>query len=118
MDGSLCALMKTVGKIKTAKRGRPVKGATTEMVRISPRFPAHLAERLQCAADWRGVSVAAFIVEATMQRAEEVIQKETMLRFQEVEWKTINALLANPPKPTAHARKAAISAAKHITIRA
>lgn len=74
-------------------------------------IPARLAVRIHRAAEVRGVSVSSFIIEAAAQRAEEVIERETVVRLREEEWSKMQELMANPPKPTAYARQAAANAA-------
>lgn len=95
-------------------RGRPsVEEAT---VRISPRFPASTAMILEKASALRGLTVTGFVLEAARVAAERVIAEDSRWQLDEAETRTLCKLLANPPKPNAAARKAAVLAAD-VTIR-
>jgi len=100
--------MKTNSMAAKAKRPRGPRRKTEAMpsLRISSRVPAPLAERMQRAADWRGLSLAAFIVESARKCAEEVIEHEERWEMTAAEAKTVAAMLAKPPAPKAALRKA------------
>jgi uncharacterized protein (DUF1778 family) len=74
---------------------------------ISIEAPAHLHARIEEAAAWRGVSVTNFVVEAAAKEADEVIEKERLVRLTREDSRQIMHLLENPPHANAALRKAA-----------
>lgn len=108
--------MKPATKPKPAKRGRPRKAEKVKTVRISPRFPVHLAERIKRAADWRGVPVATFILEAAAERAEAVMDKEERWVLNEEAARRVAEMILNPPAMT-DAMREAIRLAADVEIR-
>lgn len=109
------ALKQTTTEPK-ARRGRPQKAEKAQTVRISPRFPAHLAERIQRAADWRGVSVGTFVLEAAVERAEAVMEKEARWILNEEAARRVAEMIAHPPAMT-EAMKEAAHLAEDVEIR-
>lgn len=94
---------------KRVKRGRPRKEAPS--VRISPRFARSTAELLEKASALRGLTVTGFVIEASRLAAEQVVQEETRWRLDQSETGRLLALLANPPKLNAAARRSQALAA-------
>lgn len=102
----------------TKSKPAPVRRKRSdEAVRISPRFPQALAERVKEASALRGQSVVAFVMEAARLEAERVIADETHWRMTGEEAARISQLMANPPKINAAARSAAKELASHVRIR-
>jgi|GEM_PF-5607754 len=99
----------------TKKVGRP--RATVETVRVSPRLPAAVVERMQLAAELRGVNSSAFMLEAIETLSKKVIEEEKVWKLRETQAKEMTSLLAKPPKPTKFAEEAAKLAAEHVEIR-
>lgn len=87
------------------------------MVRINPRFPAAVAQRLREASAIRGQSVAAFVLETVSREAARVLEEESRWQMSAEESARIQQLLANPPGINAAARKAAKNLATHVRIR-
>lgn len=105
-------------KSKQASAKPKPKGKRSEhTVRISPRFPDALAERVKEASAMRGQSIAAFVMEAARVEAERVIAEESHWRMTSEEAAKISQLMANPPKINAAARSAAKDLAAHVRIR-
>ena len=97
----------------TLKPKEPAK----QVVRINPRFPAAVAQRLREASAIRGQSVAAVVLETVSREAERVLEEENRWEMSAEESARIQRLLANPPGINAAARKAAKNLAAHVRIR-
>lgn len=97
------------------KAGRPK--AAEKTVRVSPRLPASVVERMQLAAALRGVESRTFIIEALERLSKEVIEEEQVWKLRDAQAKKVASLLAKPPKPGRFAEQSAKLAAKHVKIR-
>jgi uncharacterized protein (DUF1778 family) len=75
--------------------------------RIATSVPAHVQTKLEQAAAWRGTTVSSFVVEAALKEAEQVIEKERLIRLTTDDAERLIALLDAPPMPNAALRKAA-----------
>jgi uncharacterized protein (DUF1778 family) len=98
--------MKTLGR--TSNRA---------VVRVNPRFPQVVANRLKEASAIRGQSVAAFVLEVVSREAERVLQEEKHWNLSTEAAANIQRMLAKPPAANAAARKAAKDLAAHVCIR-
>ena len=108
--------MATGTKKSAGKRlGRPK--AAEKTVRVSPRLPEAVVERMKHAAALRGVESRTFIIEALDRLSKEVIEAEELWHLRNTQAKKLAALLANPPKPRKFAEESAKLAAKHVDIR-
>jgi uncharacterized protein (DUF1778 family) len=76
-------------------------------VRISASVPSHIRARIEEAAAWKGMTVAAFIAEAAAKEADEVIERERKIQLSQEDAALVASLLENPPEPNAALRKAA-----------
>ncbi len=107
--------MSTKTKTTARKPGRPKSGIKT--VRVSPRLPQQLAEKMRRAVALRGVKESVFIAEAIKRLSEEVIAEEEVWQLRREQAVTVEKLLAAPPKPTRFAREAAKLAEENVEIR-
>ncbi|GAB2876614.1 hypothetical protein GCM10027277_52530 [Pseudoduganella ginsengisoli] len=73
--------------------------ATQERGRITARVPAVLVEKLQEAADLSGATLNQFVVQAALEKAEKVIDKEHALRFSAEDAAMFIDMLDNPRPP-------------------
>ncbi|MCX7421629.1 MAG: DUF1778 domain-containing protein [Planctomycetia bacterium] len=78
----------------------------TKTKKISATLPAHVHERLEEAAAWRGVALSEFLVDAAVREAEQVIERERIIRLSQEDAKLIFSLMKNPPPPNAAMKKA------------
>lgn len=98
-----------------ARVGRPK--AAEKTIRVSPRLPEPVVERMKHAAALRGIEARTFIIEAIEKLSKEVIEEEEVWKLRDSQAKQIAGLLANPPKPTRFAEESAKLAAEHVRIR-
>jgi uncharacterized protein (DUF1778 family) len=70
-------------------------------------IPANLRAKIEEAAAWRGVPVGRFIADAAVKEAEQIIERERLIRLTREDTELVLSLLDNPPKPNAALRKAA-----------
>jgi len=69
--------------------------------RIAARVPLKVQERVQQAADMVGSTFNQFVIQAVLEAAEKVIQRERLIRLSGDEAKWFFELLDNPPPPGA-----------------
>ena len=74
---------------------------TMERGRISARVSHPIAEKLQEAADLSGATLNQFLVQAALEKAEKIIDRERTIRFTQDDAAMIMNLLENPPEPNA-----------------
>ena len=80
--------------------------AASARSRISARVPKHVQQRLEAAAEWRGVPVNSFVIEAALREANRIVERERLIQLTEADAKFIVRLMENPPAPTPTFRKA------------
>jgi uncharacterized protein (DUF1778 family) len=88
-------------------RAKSRKPAPAARSRITARVARHVQERLEAAAQWRGVPVNSFVIEAALREADNIIERERLIRLAEADAKFIIRLMEKPPAPTPAYRKAA-----------
>ncbi|MBI3466136.1 MAG: DUF1778 domain-containing protein [Planctomycetes bacterium] len=74
---------------------------------IATSVPAHVQTKLEQAAAWRGTTVSSFVIEAALREAEQVIERERLIRLTAEDAARLVSLLDGPPAPNAALRKAA-----------
>lgn len=84
---------------------------TEDRARITTRLPVTARDRLNEAAALRGTTVNAFVIQAALKEAEEVIEKDRVIKLTEQSARKIIDLMENPPAPNARLL-AAVKAAK------
>ena len=67
--------------------------------RVSANVPKHVKERLEEAAAWRGMSVSEFLISAAVREAEQVIERERLIRLSREDAKLVVSLMTSPPQP-------------------
>jgi uncharacterized protein (DUF1778 family) len=77
--------------------------------RLVSRIPSAIRETIQAAADLQGAPINQFVVQAAYRQAQEVLERENILRLNAEQTERVFALLDQPPKPNA-----ALLAAKAI----
>lgn len=75
--------------------------AITKQDRIGARVPHEVYETLCRAAELSGATVNQFLVQAALKEAQEVIEREEVIRLGPRDWSWLLDLLENPPKPNA-----------------
>lgn len=70
------------------------------------RVPAAVRETLQAAADLYGATLNQFIVQVAYREAQQVLERESVIRLNRAQAKQVFALMENPPKPNAALRAA------------
>ncbi|MGO9513714.1 MAG: DUF1778 domain-containing protein [Steroidobacteraceae bacterium] len=73
--------------------------AALERERISARVPKGVRERLEEAADRSGATLSQFLVQAAIEKADQVLERERVMRLSARDSKRLLKLLDQPPKP-------------------
>jgi uncharacterized protein (DUF1778 family) len=84
--------------------------------RLVARIPARTRKTIEAAARLQGASINQFVVQAAWRQAQDVLERESLLRLSREQTRRIVALLEKPPKPNAALRAA--RAAHRLLIRA
>ena len=74
--------------------------------RVVARIPPRVRKTIQAAADLQGTQLNQFVVQAAYREAQEVLERETILRLNREQTRRVFALLDRPPKPNAKLRAA------------
>lgn len=80
---------------------RVVMSLVEERGRITARVPLAVQEKLQEAADLVGATVNQFVVQSALEKAEQIIDRETIIGLTRKDAAMLIELLENPPKPNA-----------------
>lgn len=70
-----------------------------ERGRITARVSQAVQEKLQAAADLTGATLNQFVVQSALERAEQIIDRETMIATTREDAALLIEMLENPPKP-------------------
>jgi uncharacterized protein (DUF1778 family) len=65
--------------------------------RLTTRLTEHVQDKLQTAADLVGATLSQFVVQAAVEKAERVIERESTLVLTRAESLRLLALMENPP---------------------
>ena len=79
---------------------------TRKRGRIMARVPQHVHDTLQQAAGLLGVALNQFVVQAALNKAQRVIERERAIRLTGDDAAFLLKLLENPPAPNARLRRA------------
>ena len=74
--------------------------------RIGARVPREVYETLCRAAELTGATVNQFLVQAALKEAQEVIEREEVIRLSPRDWNWLLELMDNPPRPNARLKAA------------
>ena len=74
--------------------------------RIGARVPREVYETLCRAAELTGATVNQFLVQAALKEAQEVIERQEIIRLSPRDWIWLLDLMENPPKPNAKLKAA------------
>jgi uncharacterized protein (DUF1778 family) len=74
--------------------------------RLVARIPAAVRKTIQAAADLEGASLNSFVVQAAHRQAQEILERETIIRLNRHQTKRVFDLLDAPPKPNGALRLA------------
>lgn len=74
--------------------------------RISARVPHEVHETLCRVAELTGATVNQFVVQAALKEAQEVIERQEVIRLSPRDWNWLLDLMENPPKPNARLKAA------------
>ncbi len=69
--------------------------------RLVTRIPSGLRKTIQAAADLEGASLNHFVVQAAHRQAQEILERETIIRLNREQTRRVFELLEKPPKPNA-----------------
>jgi uncharacterized protein (DUF1778 family) len=87
--------------VATAKTRRaPVRA------RISARVPKNVQARLEEAAELSGATVNQFVVQAAVEKADEIIERERVIKLSKRDTARLLDLLGNPAPPNVHLGRA------------
>lgn len=73
--------------------------AALERERITARVPKDVRDRLEEAADLSGATLNQFLVQAAIEKADQLLERERVMRLSERDSKWLLDLLDRPPKP-------------------
>lgn len=73
----------------------------TKQDRIGARVPHEVYETLCRAAELTGATVNQFLVQAALKEAQQVIEREEVIRLSPRDWNWLLDLIENPPAPNA-----------------
>ena len=82
----------------------PASGSAN--VRLVTRIPPGVRKTIQAAADLQGTKLNQFVVQAAYQQAQDILERETILRLNREQTRRVFALLDRPPRPNAALRAA------------
>lgn len=74
--------------------------------RLVARIPSHTRKTIQAAATLQGTSLNHFVVQAAWHQAQDVLERESLIRLNREQTKRVIELLEHPPKPNAALRAA------------
>ena len=80
--------------------------AADKQDRIGARVPREVYETLCRAAELTGATVNPFLVQAALKEAQEVIEREEVIRLSPRDWNWLLELMDNPPRPNARLKAA------------
>ena len=69
--------------------------------RLVARIPSAVRKTIQAAADLEGATLNHFVVQAAHRQAQEILERETIIRLNREQTKRVFDLLDKPPKPNA-----------------
>ena len=69
--------------------------------RLVARIPSRIRRTIQAAADLEGASLNRFVVQAAHRQAQEILERETIIRLNREQTMRVFELLDKPPKATA-----------------
>ena len=69
--------------------------------RLVARIPSGVRKTIQAAADLEGTSLNNFVVQTAHRQAQEILERETIIRLNREQTKRVFELLDKPPKPNA-----------------
>ena len=76
--------------------------------RVVARVPEQVRRVIQMAADLQGAALNQFLVQSAYKEAQQIVERETLIRLSETQAKQVFSLLENPPKPNARLKRAAL----------
>jgi len=80
--------------------------ATAKQDRIGARVPHEVYETLCRAAELTGATVNQFLVQAALKEAQDVIERQEVIRLSPRDWNWLLDLMENPPEPNARLKAA------------
>jgi uncharacterized protein (DUF1778 family) len=74
--------------------------------RIGARVPHEVYQTLCRAAELTGATVNQFLVQAALKEAQQIIEREEVIRLSPRDWNWLLEIMDNPPKPNAKLKAA------------
>ena len=81
--------------------------AQEQNARVVARVPKQIRDAIQMAADLVGAPLNQFLVQTAYKEAQQILERESLVRLSESQAKQVFALLDKPPKPNAKLKRAA-----------
>lgn len=79
---------------------------TAAKTRLVARIPSRTRKTIQAAANLQGTSLNQFVVQAAWREAQEVLERESVLRLNREQTKRVIEILEHPPNPNSALRAA------------
>jgi len=74
---------------------------------VGARVPEQVRDVIQMAADLQGAGLNQFLVQCAYKEAQQILERESLIRLSESQAKQLFDLLENPPAPNARIKRAA-----------
>jgi len=84
----------------------PTSTAKEDKIRITARVPARQRDRLEEAAALSGATLNQFVVQAAVNEAQRILERENTIHLSLEGAKRVLKLMENPPPPNAKLKKA------------
>ena len=78
-----------------------MRSAAAKKTRLVARIPPNVRKTIQAAAELQGASLNQFMVQAAYREAQEILERETVIRLNREQSRRFFELLDNPPEPNA-----------------
>ena len=84
-----------------------MQATNSNNARVVARVPEKVRQVIQMAADLQGSALNQFLVQSAYKEAQQILERETLIRLSETQAKQVFNLLENPPAPNARLKRAA-----------
>jgi len=81
--------------------------AHAQNARVVARVPEQIRDTIQMAADLIGAPLNQFLVQTAYKEAQQILERESLVRLSESQARQVFALLDKPPEPNAKLKRAA-----------
>ena len=84
--------------------------------RITTRVPEELRDTLEQAAQLQGATLNQFMVQSAFEKAQRILERETVIRLSQRDAQKVLSLLEHPPRANKSLKKAARAYRRHIRV--